>query len=131
MGATFAPITAAENFHSGEDRVINIDVTDPDTNEYVDMTGWSLIWILRESELTPDIVHKTVGGGISIVDVLDADDQPVAGGDNARARILVNSADTVGLVAATRYHHLRREDAGNTYVLSFGPVEMKDANVGE
>lgn len=114
MGATVANIGVDEAWHAGEDRQLNIDVTNA-ADSAQDMSGWSLTWVLRSKATDEDLVTKTVGSGISITN---------GDGTNDRAEVTVAAADTADLAAGLYHHHLRRTDSGNTIILAYGDVTL-------
>ena len=119
MGAREANITTAEAWFKGEDRTIHIDVDQADGTTPQNMTGWALTWELLSSNSGPALLTKTTAAaGISITN---------GDGTNDRAAVTINDTDTEPLAGGVYYYRLRRTDAGNEVVLTYGSAVLLES----
>lgn len=135
MAAEFN-ITEADKFFLGEDKFIDFIVTGEDGLP-LDVTGLPLEWSLKKKDKDPDppIIGKSIGSGITIVGVFNAD--PAINTQRVRVTLLDTDTDpfvTSGLgtpytlKAKKEYRHsLKRTDAGFEAVLSYGGITFLQA----
>lgn len=131
-------ITAADKFFLGEDKVIELTIFELDGTTPFDLSALPLEWKLRTSDAADDpaLITKgiTAGGvstGIAIIGIWNVD--PAV--NTQRVRITFASADTDPLVttdytlkAGRVYRHsLKRMDAGNEGILSYGSMTFLQA----
>lgn len=84
----------------------------------VDITGWSISFILKANYSGPAITTKTVGSGITITDA-------AAG----QFTVSLLAADTVSLPAGRYYYDVARTTPGARSVLSHGEMQIRDNTV--
>lgn len=108
-----ADIAAADNWFLGEDKVLEFTVVDS-AGAAVNITGWALEWILRSGAGERALLTKTVGSGVTIT-----------GGAGGVCQVAIADTDTDDLAAGRYWHALRRTDAGNEAVLSYGQVVLR------
>lgn len=129
-------------FFLGEDKVLDLTIFGPDDITPLDVTGMALEWNLKKTDkaLDPGIITKGitalgVSTGITIVGVYNV----VPATNTQRVRVAFASADTdpdvTGLLAtpyklkaAVAYRHsLKRKDAGNEGILTYGSFTFMQA----
>ncbi|MEW6473014.1 MAG: hypothetical protein AB1679_12155 [Actinomycetota bacterium] len=114
--ATRADISAADDLFLREDKDLVFTVT-TSTGGTQDVTGWTLVWKLERAGSTADVLTKSTGAGLVLT-------TPASG----VITVTLNSTDTAALAAGSTYRHaLRRTDAGEATVLSYGTVTLRDA----
>lgn len=111
--ATQADIAAADNWFLGEDKVLSFTVVDV-AGAAVNITGWAIEWVLRERQGDRALIEKAVGSGVTISD-----------GPGGVCQVAVTDTDTDTLAGGRYWHALRRTDAGNEAVLSYGQVVLR------
>lgn len=130
-------ITASNQFFLGEDKILELTIFGADGVTPFDVAGIPLEWNLKKTDKAsdPGIITKGIGTGITIVGVYNA----VPATNTQRVRITFASADTdpdVTSLLATPYalkagvayrHSLKRKDAGNEGILSFGSFTFLQA----
>jgi hypothetical protein len=120
-----APITKADEWFVGEDRVFGFNIDDEATPAVpTNMAGWSLAWSLWPRKGGGAVLFtKTVGAGIEIV---NSPAPPLGnGGTNARAEVTLARADTVTLPPGSYFFTLRRTNAGFENVLAYGDAVLR------
>lgn len=139
-------ITADDQMFYDTDRVLRYQVFQgsPTLEEVLantaipdDVTGWSLVWVLRRSaKATAILIEKsTAGGGITITGVYDAD--PLA--NTQRVLVAIDDTDTYGpvvdpveIVKPGVYEYaLKRLDPGSETILAWGSFELIQAAAWE
>ena len=114
-------ITAADEWFSGTDKVVQFTITDF-AGVAQNITGWALRFVLTRRGSLTALIEKTVGAGIAItngaggicqVSITDTD---------------TNNLPTYGLDPAYEYE-LRRTDDGNEDVLAYGSVVLLQGKV--
>ena len=149
MAVEFNVTAALHKFFLGEDKVLDLTIFDQDGVTPLDITGLPLEWNLKKKDKDPDpgIITKgiTAGGGastgITIVGVYNA----VPATNTQKLRITFASADTDPDVtsllttpytlkavdahgsAVTYRHSVKRKDAGNEGILTYGDWTFKQA----
>jgi hypothetical protein len=120
--AVRSDITAAHEWFAGEDKELHFTVLDADGNP-VDPTGWALEWALRRRapDADPALISKTTSSGISLSGVYNANPSL----NTQRVVVAIADTDTDALSAATYKHGLKRTDAGNESVLTFGDAVLQ------
>lgn len=136
-------ITATNKFFLGEDKVLDLTIFGQDGVTPLDVTGLALEWNLKKTDkaadpgiLTKGITAAGVSTGITIVGVYNA----VPATNTQKVRITFASADTdpdatsvlvslpYTLKAGVAYRHsLKRKDAGNEGILTFGSFTFTQA----
>jgi hypothetical protein len=111
-------IDASKDWFLGEDKFLNFQIFGRDGIAPVDVTGWSLIWVLRKSDNAPDpaILSKATPDDIQIIGDFASD----AASSTQRIRIFFANEDIAALKAITYRYSLKRVDDGLAGVLSFG-----------
>jgi hypothetical protein len=116
-----SPITAdAEWFIGADHQMVFGPVLDGD-NVPVDITGWSLSWMLKRRLNDLDalaLLTKTpaITGSYNVV----------AASNTQRAVVTIADTDTDAFVARVDYRHeLKRMDAGSEQVLAYGTAVLK------
>jgi hypothetical protein len=109
-------IAKTEFWFKGEDQDIRFDVKQSDGTTAQTMTGWTLVWELKDSPEGTVRITKTpsIGNGV---------------GTDDRATVSVVDTDTESLGAGTYYHHLRRSDAGSEQILSHGDAVLLESGL--
>lgn len=106
-----------ENYWAaGEDRTLRFTVYDGPTNDtVVDVTGYSLEWVIRENDGNGTVLlTKAVGTGITITD-----------GPNGIIDVAIDDDETVSLVEGVYFYTLRRNEPGNEVVLAYGTAILQ------
>ena len=136
-------VTATEKFFLGEDKVLDLVIFGQDGITPLDVQGLPLEWSLKKTDKAsdPEIITKAitalgVSTGITVVGVYNA----VPATNTQKVRITFASADTdpdvtsvlasapYTLKAALAYRHsLKRKDAGNEGILTFGSFTFVQA----
>lgn len=122
-------VTAADHFFLGEDKVLEFVVFDLDGTTPFNVAGLSLEWNMRRTDKAgdPAILTKTP----TVVGVFNSN--PAT--NTQRVRVTFASDDTDPLVttlytlkAGFAYRHsLKRKDAGNEIILSYGSLTFLQA----
>lgn len=117
-----SPITERHRLVIGDDKTVRIDVTD-ENGAAKNMTGWALTWEIKSSRTSSTaLVTKTTSDGISIGN---------GAGTGDRATITIADTDLEDTLSeGTYWHQLRRTDAGNEELLSYGSVKIYDHGYG-
>lgn len=127
-------ITTTDHFFLGEDKIISFSVFGPDGVTPLDVSSYDLVWTLRKTDKSADaILTKTVGNGLEVVGAYDAD--PAV--NTQRVHVLISSDETdpevttaYTLKTGVAYRHsLKRMNAGNEIILSFGSITFLQATV--
>lgn len=117
--AKIAHISQDRPIFIGHDNDILIDVVDEDTDLPLDMTGFTLEWVLRKDLNGTAEITKTAP------DITIEDGQ----GTNDRARIKLYPddfvVDTVMLAPGAYNHELRRIDLGNVVPYAYGYAHLE------
>ncbi len=109
-------IHAADAWFIGEDKILRFAVVDANAAA-VNITGWELGWVLRESAADSDsLASKSVGAGITITD-----------GPGGICEVAITDADTDNLDPGTYVYALRRTDEGSEQVLAYGDAVLRQA----
>lgn len=131
-------VTAADLFFLGEDKVLEFTIFGADNATPFDVTGLPLEWNLRKTDAAADpaLITKAVGAGLTIVGVYNA----VPAANTQRVHVTFASDDTDPLVtsvlvsnpyalkANVAYRHsLKRKDAGNEGIFSYGSFTFLQA----
>ncbi len=121
------------NIFIGEDKQIRFPVYDDDADPVVplDVSGFSMIWVLRKSDTASDpaLLSKTTGSGITITGTFNAD--PLI--NTQRVVVALADTDTAGndgsvLIPPKKYRYsLKRTDAGSETILAFGNFVLREA----
>lgn len=121
-----APVTADARFHVGEDKKLRFSIyTDSTKTGVQDVTGFALSWKLATAPGQAALVTKTVGSGIAISGVFNADPDL----NTQVIEVTIDDVDTqpdsgTALAAATYFHELKRTDAGLEAVLAYGKLRL-------
>lgn len=107
-------MASVANWWGAQGTDITLEVTmDPP----ISISGWSLMFelgVLPFNNATALITKTTAGGGIVIVDAL-----------SGIFRVLLSKADTEPLGSKSYYHEIRRTDANNESLISYGSVVIQ------
>lgn len=139
-------ITAADKVFYDTDRLLRYTVYrgDPTAQEIADgdavpedVTGWALAWVLRKkvNSEDPPLIEKTIGDGIAIVGVYNAD--PVV--NTQRVEVTLEDTDTYDpdgspateVKAGTYAYALKRIDDGGEAILAYGSFKLLQAAAWE
>lgn len=109
-----SPVTHAKHFFAGTDRQLRFTVRDDDGN-VIDITGWTLEWVLRHSDEGAALITKTTdpGDGITVT-------APTTG----IALVEFDPVDTALLDPGQYVYALRRTDMDFVDILAFGVFEL-------
>ena len=111
-----APIADTENWFIGDDVPLDFTVVD-ENGDAVDITGYALEWVLRETPGSATAtITKTTSDGITIT-----------GGPAGKCRAAIADTDTIDLSPGRYFHTLKRTDDGLETVLSFGQAVLQQA----
>lgn len=105
-----------EKLFIGDDALIEMDLYDEDGNPLTPGVGWELEWVLRRGRSAPEATLTKANDTIGIIDGPN--------GEDTRARVTVDAADTAELEPDSYFHTLRRSDSGNKTTLSYGTVGL-------
>jgi hypothetical protein len=110
---------------SGTDQRYSFAILDADQSAAVDITGWTLSWMLKRvpslADSAASIVKRTdVASGITIAGTYNA----TPGVNAQRATVLVEDADTDTLAPNIYHYELKRMDAGLEAVLAYGTLVL-------
>jgi len=111
-------ITDADNFFVGEDKILEYQVKDT-TGNIIDITGWSIEWVLREDPDTSTVlVTKDNGGngGLSITNAV-----------NGIFQVTMDAADTSALPEGRYAYGASRTDTGLRGLLVYGDASLQIA----
>jgi hypothetical protein len=117
MAATFN-IGPEKQFFVGENKTVTLPVYGPDGATPVDVTGWTLIYVVKKLEkpsATP-LITKEVGAGITLTGSFNA--------NNQRVVIEFDSDDTAVLKPGVYFHTLKRTDPDFEHVLFNGQLTL-------
>jgi len=135
-------ITAADKIFYDTDNVLRYQVFQGDptaeqiaANEAIpqDVAGWTIAWVLRKKPKSadPPLIEKTVGSGIAIVGIYDAD--PTA--NMQRVEVTLDDTDTydpdsspeVNIKPGKYAYGLKRLDPGSEKILAYGSFTLLQA----
>ena len=114
--------TAAEVF-IGTDFTLTYTILNEPETLAIDITGWSLNWMVKKSLGKADVdatLTKTVGSGIVISGTYNSN--PAV--NTQVATVTVADTDTDGLRAGVYKFELKRMDAGAESVLAYGDFTL-------
>lgn|SRR5574342_89323 len=112
--AVRAVISQAHHWFIGEDRTLDFLITE--NGVPLDCSGFAMAWALKRNPWDDTVVlAKATPGEITTANGNGTDD---------KVRVAVLDTDTDALLSGWYYHTLRRTDAGQEVVLSFGPAYL-------
>jgi hypothetical protein len=114
-----APIAASDEWYAGEDKSLVFTIYQSNGTTAQDLTGWTLSWTLKRFASDLDvaaILTKTTVSGITLT-------TPGSG----VATVAVADTDTDPIVPGLYHHELKRTNAGNETVLSYGTAVLRQA----
>jgi hypothetical protein len=106
-----------------EDRSIPCTILNKAQTTALDITSWTLSWLVKRRESDVDasaLVTKTTASGIAISGSFNPDPDV----NTQVATISVADTDTVSLSPGLYYHELKRTDAGAETVLITGRIKF-------
>ena len=114
----------ADSAFIGTDFQRTIAVLNEAEDAAIDISGWSLSWMLKRKLSNADsaalVTKSTTAGGVGVTGVYNA----APGTNTQRATVTVADTDTDTLTAGTCYWELKRMDAGLECVLAYGEFEL-------
>jgi hypothetical protein len=116
--------TTLEPLYIGSDFTYHLHVKSEDETESLDITGWSLSFMLKRRLEHLDaaaLLTKTTPSGITIAGTFNADPDV----NTQRATVVIADTETDPLTPGTIYWEFKRTDAGLETPLAGGPVELK------
>lgn len=119
-----ADISEAEEWFTGEDRVLEFTVYKADNVTPQDISGWDFSWFLKRGVSDPDVaavLAKTNVGSPSPAEIVIID------GPTGRVDVIIEADDTRELPAKRYHHELKRLDAGEELVESYGAAVLRRA----
>ena len=128
-------IAASNEFFVGEDKTIKFEIFSTDGSAMENVSGWTMTWILKKVHVsrrhhyasgTASVTLTTGGGEITITGTFNSS----RSSNTQRVVVAVADTATASLEPGTYTHALKRMDAGEETVLSFGTVELLVAAVG-
>lgn len=112
-------IVTSDELFTGKDKVLQFTVVDAD-DAVVDITGWTLRWALSKAADHRSVaVSKTTSAGIALTDAA-----------NGVCQVTISAADTENLEGSDDpkwWHELSRTNSGNSDVLSYGSVVLRQS----
>lgn len=113
-----APVTRDDRVFLGEDRKIKFAIYADTTQTTIqDVSGWALSWkLVSKAGDATALLTKTTSGGIAITGVFNASPSV----NTQRIEVTIDDVDTDALTPGTKWHELKRTDAGLESVLAFG-----------
>jgi hypothetical protein len=109
----------------GTDHQFKYPVLDEaDKTKALDASAWSLSWMLKQSKDDLDAaakVTKTTSAGIAVSGTFNVS----ASSNQQRVIVTIQDTDTDALEAGTYYHELKRMDAGQEAILSYGEMTIR------
>jgi len=118
-------ITAADKFFMGEDKIIDFAVFGNDNITPIDISGVAIEWKVRKTDKATDpaLITKAIGNGLTIIGTFNPN--PLT--NTQRVRLIFVPADTSVLKPLIYRHSLKRMDAGNAGILSYGNFTLLQA----
>lgn len=109
------------DLHLGTDFAFRFPVLDEDESEAIDITGWSLSFMIKRSARDEDDdALLTIDDAITIEGDHDADPDD----NEQRAVVEIADTDTDDLESGTAAWELKRTDAGFETVLAYGDMRL-------
>lgn len=119
-------ITSKDKWFLGEDKFIELPVFAQDGVTPLDVTGMAIQFVMRKTDRDKDpaIIQKTTAAGtITIVGVFN----PLPNLNTQKLHIAFVSDDTTNLKPLTYRYSIKRTDAGNEAIFSFGDLVLLQA----
>lgn len=107
----------------GEDRRYLFTVLNIDETAAIDITGWTLTWMVKRHASDADVnalITKTTVTGIAIAGVFNS----VPALNAQIAYVTVARADSLAVPDGSYFHELRRMDSGFNTVGSYGQFRL-------
>ncbi len=115
-----AKIEQDDRWFRSEDKLLTFDVVDED-EAAVDISGWTLVWMLEElHDGADDVLSKT-----STTSQITVEDSVPASGANDRAVVKIESTDTAALEARVYRQSLWRTDGDAPQQLASGSAMLQ------
>lgn len=105
----------------GTDRELRFTVLNEAETEAVDVTGWNLSWMLKKRKSDADLSAAITETSFTVTGVYNPDPDL----NTQRLVLTLEDVDTDALTAGVYYHELKRMNAGNEAVLSYGPFTLR------
>lgn len=111
-------IEKSDHWFLGEDKTLSFTIYQSDGSTAQNITGWSLIFVLRRlpASADPALISKTTGSGITLT-------TPASG----LCEVEITDTDTEGLNEGKYYYSLKRTDAGQETILTYGYTYLRRA----
>jgi hypothetical protein len=111
-------IEKTDNWFLGEDKSFPITIYQSDGSTPQDISGWSLIYVLRRAPASADpaLISKTTSDGIVLT-------TPLSG----LCTVSIADTDTEDLAEGKYYYSLKRTDAGQETILTYGYAYLRRA----
>ena len=121
-------ITRNDNVFTGEDKPFVFTIYEADDVTPIDINGWSLSWMLKRNQLDVDanalITKSTALGSILITGTWNVN--PATNSQRASLTLTDNELATISS-RITYYHELKRVDANQETVLTWGTFSLRQA----
>lgn len=114
-------ITADHEWHTNTDHVLEFTIYQADGTTAQNITGWALSWLLKRNHDASDadaLLTKTTASALQV---------DITSGATGRVDVIVLDTDTLSLAGGTYVHELKRTDAGEESVLSYGRARLKQS----
>ena len=111
-------IEKSDHWFLGEDKTLAFTIYQADGSTPQNITGWALIFVLRRQPATADpaLISKTTGSGITLT-------TPASG----LCEVSIEDTDTEGLSEGKYFYSLKRTDAGEETILTYGYAYLRRA----
>lgn len=117
-----ANITSDHEWFTNTDHVFEFTVYQEDGVTPQDVSGWEMSWFLKKGQGDPDaaaLLEKTTVGSPSAITIVN--------GPTGRVDVLIEDGDTAEIAGGNYFHELKRTDAGQESVQSYGTAKLKQS----
>jgi len=117
-----APITGDHEWFTNTDHVLEFTIYQEGGVTPQNISGWEMSWFLKRGEADSDaaaLLAKTTAGSPSDVSIVS--------GATGRVDVLITDADTLAIPGGHYFHELKRTDAGQESVLSYGAARLRQS----
>lgn len=117
-----SPVSRDDKVFLGVDLKLSLTIyADAAQTTCQDVSGWALSWkLVSKAGTTPALLTKTSGSGIAVTGAFNATPSV----NTQRVEVTLDDVDTDALTPGTKWHELKRTDAGLESVLAFGPFYL-------
>jgi hypothetical protein len=115
-------ITSDHEWHTNTDHVFEFTIYQADGVTPQNVLGWELSWFLKRSSLDQDadaLIAKNSLGSPSDITIVN----PTTG----RVDVAIDDLDTLNIRGGVYYHELKRTDADQESVESYGTARLKQS----